>query len=166
MPRAGQLAITRRLLASWFMLYLQGETALWPQVWGPPARQDSQAFFTGDDGIILNPGEQSGKVVAGKRLTYTVTISNTGMMPTAYSLAVDSLWPGGVINQTGFVNVGEAETISFWVEPPDAGQAPLTLTVRSLYDGGTTDWHIANTTAVMPPSSTQLILLLLLPNKP
>lgn len=166
LPRANQLDITRHLLTSWFRLYLQGETGLWPQVWGPPARQDSMVTFTGDDGIILTPGEQSGTVVAGKRLTYTVTISNAGIMPTAYSLAVDSAWPCGVINQTGVVNVGAAENISFWVEPPFTGQAPLILTVRSLYDGGTTDWHTATTTAAAPPSSTQFILLLLLLNEP
>ncbi|MCL4868905.1 MAG: dienelactone hydrolase family protein [Anaerolineae bacterium] len=166
LPRAEQLAITRRLLTGWFRLYLQGETALWPQVWGPPARQNSQVTFTGDDGISLTPATQSGTVTVGERLTYTVTISNSGVMPTAYALAVESVWPGGVISQTGVVPVGAAANLSFWVEPVAAGQAPLTLTVRSLYDGGTTDWHIATTSAAASPPSTQSLFLPLLLTPP
>ena len=151
LPRAEQLAVTRRLLTTWFLLYLQGDEARWYDVWGPSARQDQQVLFTGDDGIGLTPAAQMGEITAGNRLTYTATISNAGVVAAAYALALESGWTAGLEDgQTAVLPPGAAVTISFWVEPAVAGQETMTLTVRSLYDGGTTAWATAVTTALEP----------------
>ena len=155
LPRAEQLAVTRRLLTTWFLLYLQGDEARWYEVWGPPARQDTQVTFTGDDGIGLEPAEQAGEIAVDQRLTYTITISNSGVVTTAYALALASGWPAGLeSSQTPALAPAAAVTVSFWVEPAIAGQEILTLTARSLYDGGTTTWATALTTAVDPAQPT------------
>jgi dienelactone hydrolase len=148
LPRGAQLAQTRRLLTTWFLLYLRGEAALWREVWGPEARQDEQVLFTGDDGIVLEPVTQMGEIAAGQRLTYTVTLSNAGVVATAYALALESGWPAGLEgDETVVVEPETAVSLTFWVEPTIAGQQTLTLTARSLHDGGTTDWATAVTSA-------------------
>ncbi len=155
LPRAEQLALTRRLLTTWFLLYLRADTARWYEVWGPLPRQDTQVLFTGDDGIELQPPVQAGQVLAGERFTYTVTISNSGVLATAYALALESGWAAGLTGtQTPMLAPGTAVSLSFWVQPDIAGQQTLTLTVRSLYDGGTTDWANALTISLAPGDPT------------
>ncbi len=155
LPRAQQLALTRRLLTTWFLLYLRAEEARWYEVWGPPPRQDAQVLFTGDDGIELQPPAQSGQVTAGQRLTYTLTISNSGVLTTAYALALESDWTAELTSaQTPLLGPGTAVSLSFWVQPDITGQQTLTLTVRSLYDGGTTDWANASTLSLEPGDPT------------
>ena len=152
LPREEQLALTRRLLTTWFLLYLQGDEARWVDVWGPTPRQDEQVVFTGEAGIELTPAEQTGAVMVGERLTFTLAISNSGVVTTAYDLALYSTWPAELSSsQTPALPPETAVTISFWVTPTLAGQDILTLTARSLYDGGTTVWANALTTANDPP---------------
>ena len=164
LPRAEQLAETRQLLTTWFLLYLRGEEERWYEVWGPTARQNALVSFTADDGIGLEPQTQLGEIVAGERLTYTVTISNTGVLTTAYALALESAWPAGLTTtETPLLGPGTAVSLSLWVEPTLAGQETLTLTARSLYDGGTTDWANASTNAsepIGPPPPPEYTLFL------
>lgn len=161
--REEQLNYTRRLLTTWFLLYLRGETALWYAVWGPPPRQDDAILFTGDDGIAWEPAAQTGQIAAGERLTYTITLSNTGVVTTTYALALESGWPAGLESEeTAPVGPATAVDLFFWVEPSIAGQETLTLTARSLYDGGTTDWATALTLSTEEPLIEHTVYLPLL----
>jgi hypothetical protein len=93
---------------------------------------------------LLGVDEEMGVITAGNRLTYTATISNAGVIAAAYALALESGWTAGLEDaQTAVLSPGAAVTISFWVEPAVAGQETMTLTVRSLYDGGATAWATA-----------------------
>lgn len=150
-PKADQLRITRRLLTAWFLLYLRGDTDLWQAVWGPSARVQSQPQFTGDDGMVLMPSQAAIATETGQAWVITFSVTNTQPLSNSYAIAVtpaiSSLVPYSI---TPAIHPSGTTSIPLTVTGTVAGQYALTMTVRSMFDGGTTDW--ANITATITSS--------------
>ncbi len=157
-PKDEQLAITRALLTAWFLLYLRDDPALWLDVWGPAPRAQDQPLFLGDDGITLAPAAASVSAQAGQVITLTFNMTNTQPVSNSYALAVAPLLAGQLsVTQTEAIGPNFSTTATLSLAGVFAGQAGVTLTVRSVFDGGTTDW--ANVTLMVTPaiSTTQLV---------
>jgi dienelactone hydrolase len=84
--RAEQLAITRRLLTEFFLLHLRGEQSWWSTVWGPATPPSSETLLVSDPGatIAIDPDVLSS--VPGVRSSAIVTVTNTGPLPTSFTL--------------------------------------------------------------------------------
>lgn len=148
MSRTTQLSITRRMLTAWFLLYLKGDQALWPQVWGPGTFNDPQITLTADPGATLNPPTQSGNTPVGQPKRYTFTLTNTRPLSSAYQLEVVSQWPAtSSLSQTPPLATNEATTLSVEITPVAAGTQQALLIARSLVDGGTVVLATLTTTA-------------------
>lgn len=166
-PKSEQLAIMRQLLTAWFLLYLYGDDSIWQTVWGPASRDASQPRFTGDAGIVLAPATTSLDLTPGEIVTITFAITNT--QPLANSYAIDVMPPLAAqpsVTQTASAGSGEATRVSLIVTGTMAGAQYMTLTARSMFDGGTTAW--ANlTTTIQPaiaPSQSVTVNVPLIPN--
>lgn len=149
--RTLQLSITRELLAEWFTLYLRDDAQRWLQVWGPPAQARPLVALASADGIDLAPRAVTATLVVGQAITFSFSLTNTGPVPAAYALGVDALLPvTPSITATAVITPRGGASFDLLAQPVDAGREVFTVTVRSLFDGGTTDW--VNLTLLVSPS--------------
>ena len=99
MPRATQLAATRRMLTRWFRFYLMQDSTLTPQVW--PFVGDSAVGFSGftSSGISLGTADTILDIRQGGTATVQLTVTNSspraqtillsGSAPLLGSLTID-----------------------------------------------------------------------------
>lgn len=145
MPRAEQLFLTRRLLASFFRLYLSGDQAAWNVVWGPGRDADNRVVTTAASGIGVAPGVATVSAFQNMEMTRGFVVTNSGPAPRSYAVLVEgAAWPAvAVPAQTGVVAPGESAAFEVRVTAPPGWlplQTEMLVTVKSREDGGTRGW--------------------------
>lgn len=142
LPRAEQLAITRRLLTAFFNLHLRADQSAWVAVWGPAREADPRVTTTADPGSTLAPPVLTLARFGGKTAVGLLTLTNTGPLTTAYDLLPESAqWPvAAVPPQTAPLAPGASAQVEVSIQVPP-GYLPAThdllVTARSLADGAT-----------------------------
>jgi dienelactone hydrolase len=141
LPRAEQLAVTRRLLTEFFQLYLKGDQDPWRAVWGPERDDDPLVELELVSGIALGPDGQSGLGYNGLPVSFGLTVANQGSLATSYSLlAEENLWPADVSpSPTGTIDPGNSAAVAVRITPPEVGAGPdsVLVSARSELDSGT-----------------------------
>lgn len=140
--RAEQLATTRRLLTSFFELYLKGNAVVWSQVWGPAYfADDALDASSSDAGLSLMPTTQAIEGRASDTATTTLALTNDTLAATGFTLYVgDCNWPTNVTPiQTAVLAPGETAVIDIEVAIPPTGPASdiATISAQCDVDGGT-----------------------------
>lgn len=151
LPRATQLALTRRLLTATFQLYLKDDQAAWRSMWGPELTSDPLVNSTRTDpGCTLTPAQAAAHGYGGATVTATLTLTNAGLEPTSFTLfAEDNAWPTTVTPaQTAVLDLGQSVTLDVHVTIPDvpgsASDAAL-VSARCDLDGGTRTFAVLTT---------------------
>lgn len=145
MTRADQLFLTRRLLASFFRLYLGDDQLAWDVVWGPGRSADTRVVTTGVSGISLAPSAVTVSAFQNGTMTGAFTVMNTGPAARSFAVVVEGAgWPAVADPmQTGLLNPGQGVAVGVTVTAPP-GWATLAedmlVTARSVEDGGTRGW--------------------------
>lgn len=144
MPRATQLAYTRRLLTGFFNLYLKGDQRPWSGVWGPALAQDGQVRTQSDPGIVVAPADQVVEATPGQSAKFVIDVANAGRAPTAYTVLTEGVaWRIARPAQTKVLAVGEAARVSLSAMVPlgtPAGDYAGIVSVRSESDRATRQW--------------------------
>lgn len=88
--RAQQLAITRRLLAEFFLLHLHGDQSQWPAVWGPEIPSPLETAVTRDPRLTISIVPDAIAVPPGGTAMVTISVTNTGSISTGVDLLTES----------------------------------------------------------------------------
>lgn len=142
LPREQQLALTHRLLAEIFGLYLQNDQRAARLTWGPESLADPNLQVQADAGITLSPTTQSATACPGFAAVPTVTLTNTGAELTSYSVFIeDNTWAAQPVPaQTPVMLPGDQRTVSAIITTP-LGPGPtsdsMLLSIQSDLDHGT-----------------------------
>ena len=89
MPRAEQLALTRSMLTTFFLLHLRDRQDVWSSTWGPAGVADPRVDVQRD--ARTSVGVQAMiDVLAGSRVMVPATVRNAGPSSTALSILVES----------------------------------------------------------------------------
>lgn len=136
--RAQQLAITRRLLTSFFLLHLVQADTLWSSVWGPQSPPSQGVTLTRDAGVTVNASVTALDAPPGGRSQpFSVTITNTSGQPCAYTVSVESPdgWTGLDTPSTGTLAPGAVAIVPMRIRAPGlAGAAQTTLLISAASD--------------------------------
>jgi dienelactone hydrolase len=143
MSRVAQLAQTRRLLAGFFNLYLKGDQVAWRETWGPELLADSLVRTQSDPGISLGPMERTAGGDRGNKVSYALTLTNTGPRAASFSVFFEgNSWPttaapaqSAVLQPNGSTQVMVEVTV-----PADAAvgaKDAMVVSARTDSDGGT-----------------------------
>jgi predicted dienelactone hydrolase len=89
--RTVQLQITRKLLTTFFSLYLKGNQDTWSFVWGPELFDNLQINTEHDSGLLILPSQTTINVTPGKKVNYTLNVTNTGNRPTSIDLFIEGI---------------------------------------------------------------------------
>lgn len=158
MPRATQLAITRRWLTAVFNLYLKGDQTAWRPVWGPEVVSDPQVLTQSRPGSSLGPANPVGAGYPGQVVTYTLTVANQGIHTSSYTLfAEDNSWEVSFSPaQTGPLAPGASAEVIAAVQIP-LGGGPDTdvalISARTDHDNGTRVYTTLTTQRLAPPDT-------------
>lgn len=140
-PRAQQLATTRRLLTEFFNLYLYDGQYLWRDVWGPDAPTDPLVTLQADPRVLLTPTQVAVDGFAGEAIEINMTVENVGSEPTVLAMFTeDHTWPVmSLPAMTGPLAAGETAPIMVTLDIPSGGDAARTFVVsaRREADAGT-----------------------------
>jgi dienelactone hydrolase len=155
LPRAEQLALTRRLLTEFFALHLRGEQGVWSAVWGPGALDDPRVSLTRDSGVEVEAPGGVWRVRAGSGGSFAAVVRNTGPVATALAPVLEgSPWAWGADpGVTEPLAPGESREVRISMVPgPDqAGEAASVLvTARREADGGTRGFAGVDVEVVCP----------------
>ena len=142
LDRATQLALTRRLLTTFFNLYLKGDQAAWPKVWGVPMATDPLVATTYDPGSTLSPYAQRRAGSAGTTLDYLFTLTNTSNVPQSFTLFESGhTFPVQVVpGNTGPIAPGQSIDLHVLVDVPPGPAGTIdrcTISARSDLDHAT-----------------------------
>lgn len=137
LPRAEQLALTRRLLTGFFLLHLKddrdAEVGLWPQVWGPAADADERLTTTKDPRTTLEAPERV-VLPRGTRVAFEISVGNTGpARPGLQAFAQGPRWPSAFDPEAlPSPEPGQAAPVSVTIDAPlgEQGTLPFLLSVR------------------------------------
>lgn len=140
MPRAEQLAITRRLLTAFFLLHLADRVDLWSEVWGPEGLSDPRVVVQRDARVsVTGPGIAEGP--AGSRLEIPVMVRNAGPAETRIRVIVeDAPWQVTALPEVTeqLASGEETEVMLRMVVPHEAeGDFDVLVTAQREADGGT-----------------------------
>jgi dienelactone hydrolase len=115
-----QLEITRRWLNSYFGLYLKHDGDLAVYVWGSEMTSDLDVDTAFDAGFTLDPHEHSVRAVHGRPVEHSLLLTNTGDLPTSYTLRrVGGEWPVLInTDETDTLKPGDSEEVRITVTPP------------------------------------------------
>jgi predicted dienelactone hydrolase len=145
MKRAEQLAVTRRILTSFFLLYLTDEQDVWRQVWGPERDADLQVLTTADPGVVLDPAAFDLQGFGGQSGSASVQATNTAGVSRSYEVRAEIAdWGVQPASGTGMLGPGAQGVVAMAVQFPHgfARQERAGLvSARSLADGGTRAWR-------------------------
>ncbi len=144
MPRATQLAITRRELTRAARLYLGGDRSLWPQVWGPGRLTEPSVTTTLDANanVEIDP---TARIIPALPFEIPISITNSGTTPAAFALTASVTGSPAIvvsfpIAETPAINPGAVweGVIAVAASPGSyADAATVRVVARSLADGGT-----------------------------
>lgn len=98
LPRAQQLAITRRLMTSFFLLHLKQNESVWRLVWGPEAAADPLVQMVSDSGITVTHPLPHVEGFGARTVPAAVVVTNTASgQSEQYLIEVEgSAWPASV----------------------------------------------------------------------
>ena len=155
MPAETQLTITNRWLTAFFNLYLKEQPIYAWYVWGPIMTFDPQVTTQHDAGFVVAPFFQNDSGGPGQTVSYTLTLTNNGDDPAAFSLsAYLNQWTTTITPAvTPTLSPGESATITVDVLIPGA---PGTLNDKALIvatnnnDGLTVQYGLLVTTIPTP----------------
>jgi dienelactone hydrolase len=154
LARADQLLTTRRLLTSWFSLYLKESPSPWRAVWGPDAPVDARVTQTADPRMTLTPRRSSDIMPAGGAARFDVQLRNTDESPVDVDFVVEGAAGGWNATLTPanarVLAAGGAMTVSLDVVAAASGTAELFVVVRNVADGGTIVWASVSLTVACP----------------
>ncbi len=147
LSRADQLLITRRLLTSWFALYLKDDPAAWRTIWGPDAPVDARVTLSADARMALEPRSITDAVPAGAAFSLDLQVRNSDESPVDVEVVIASP-SGGVPAWQAAVSPaaprdiapGAARTLTVSGIAPSEGSDDWLVTVRNVADGGTVAW--------------------------
>ncbi|MBL9031034.1 MAG: hypothetical protein JNM80_04930 [Phycisphaerae bacterium] len=142
LPRADQLALTRRLLTAFFNLHLKGDQSAWRHVWGPERDADPRVITTAASGITITPANPSSEAAGGMVAEVEVRVANTGPRASAYRVLVeDAAWPTSASpDLTPVLSPGAEAAVRVTTQVPFGFSSISTtalLTARSEADGAT-----------------------------
>lgn len=146
--RAQQLAITRRLLTSWFNLHLKGDQAEWPSWWGPEAAPTPALGRSADAGLSLELTDPCPIVRhAGAAATIPIRLRNTGgRVASAELFAEGALFgvAGAEPAAVGPLLPDESAdgALTLTTDNNDAGIERVLVSARSSADGATRAWTL------------------------
>lgn len=160
LPRAEQLAVTRRLLTEWFLLYLKGTQTPWRSVWGPDLGADARVQTASASGFGLSPGSQTSTAVMGRTAETAWMLSNQSSVSQSYDVLAERLVEGGVLwpsvgepGVTELISPGGSRHVLIRTTAPLAastGSNTLLITARSRRDGGTRAYATLAVTSTCP----------------
>lgn len=113
--RTEQLAITRRLLTQFFLLYLRHDQSHWNAVWGPQSTTDPKVVLTKDPGITLSPGTQTITGAVGAPASGSIVITNTGPVASTFDMRAEEA--AGTVtfapSTTALLATGQSTVVNF-----------------------------------------------------
>ncbi len=114
--RDRQLSETRRLLTSFFNLYLKRTESDWKQVWGATL-ENPLVIAQRNPGFELTPITQTIDAAVGANTTFAISVTNRSQTPESYSVFVEQRRWIVVTSpqQTAVLNPNQAATITFRV---------------------------------------------------
>ena len=114
--REQQLGQTRRLLTSFFNLYLKRSEADWKQVWGSTL-EEPLVIAQRNPGFEIGPVTQEAAAPVGVNTVISVSVTNRGQTPESYTVFVEQRRWIVFTNpqQTGVLAPNQSATISFRV---------------------------------------------------
>ncbi len=115
--REQQLSETKRLLTSFFNLYLKSDESNWKQVWGADL-QNSLVQAQTNSGIEISPATQNVNANVGATTNFSITITNRNTTAASFSIFVEQRRWIVVTNptQTVILNPNQTATINFSVK--------------------------------------------------
>lgn len=145
--RAQQLSETRRMLTAFFNLYLKAESNVWKKVWGSEFHT-SITSGDRDPRFSVTPVTQNVATSVGRDTDLPVTITNTGVAPTAYSVFVEQRrWIVTVTPATTpSISPGQSAVINLRVRRlwrNNLRLDDLLISIRNESDGQTRNYAIA-----------------------
>jgi hypothetical protein len=141
-PKATQLAITRRKLVVFFETYLRGNAAVWSDTWGASMQGDAAVQTTFDAGSFVRLALRRRAGVPGSSVVFYGSIGNSSTSPESYDLFAEGVaWPlTFAASTTAVCPPGGSVPFRLRVTIP-AGTlptlAPIVISARSTSDGGT-----------------------------
>ncbi|MEY3231158.1 MAG: hypothetical protein RL689_1247 [Planctomycetota bacterium] len=157
LPRNDQLVATRRLLTSWFSLYLKDDASLWRSTWGPSAPIDARVALTADARMTISPRTIDDTLRPGATHRIELVIGNSDEAPMDADVSVEDAagtpapWNASVVPAAiRGLAPGTSVTVSIDVVAPDEGAVTLFITARSINDGGTVTWASIELTVACP----------------
>ncbi|MFN0133875.1 MAG: GC-type dockerin domain-anchored protein [Phycisphaerales bacterium] len=147
MPRAEQLALTRRLVTAFFNLYLKGDQGAWRQVWGPERNADPRVVTTSLSGIVVTPATGMAEAAGGRAAEVDLRVMNAGRTATAYRVFVEgAAWPTAASpDVTGAIAPGAEVVVRVTTQVPygfAAATQTALVSVRADSDGGTRSYSL------------------------
>lgn len=114
--RDQQLGETRRLLTSFFNLYLRSDESAAKKVWGSEL-DNSLVLSQRNSGIEISPAAQTVTAPVGSQTTFTITVTNRGPAAASYSVFVEQRRWIVITNpqQTAALAPGQSAIITFRV---------------------------------------------------
>ena len=114
--RGQQLSETRRLLTSFFNLYVRRSDVDWKQVWGT-LLENPLVVAQRNPGFELSPVSQTINAPVGVNTVITISVTNRGLAPERYNVFLEQRRWIVVINpqQTVVLNPNQSATITFRV---------------------------------------------------
>lgn len=157
LPRGDQLQATRRLLTSWFSLYLKDADSLWRTTWGPSAPVDPRVSLTADARMTISPRTSDDTLRPGATRRIDLVIRNGDEAPMDANVTVEDAagapapWNASVVPAAlRGVAPGASVTVSIDVVAPEEGAVTLFVTARSVNDGGTVTWASIDLSVACP----------------
>lgn len=143
MPRATQLGYSRALSVEWLQLYMKGDQSVWRDLWGPESMVNSEIATSLRSRIDVTTPFSSLTGAPGSAVEYSLTVTNTGVSATSYSLFVeDNTWSTTFSSsQTPLLGPGQSATVMVEVQLPSGLANGLMddflVSARNNTDGGT-----------------------------
>jgi dienelactone hydrolase len=142
LSRPEQLALTRRELTEFFLLYLAGDDARWSAVWGPQRLLDPAFIVERDARASFAPASASASGAAGQSLTIALAFTNTGAQPVSFALYTEGAqWPVALARaRTPVLAPGQSIEVHLQATVARSPAAPtdrILVSARSELDGHT-----------------------------
>lgn len=147
LARADQLLAARRLLTSWFSLYLKDAHVAWRSIWGPDSPIDARVVLTFDPCMSLAPRTMTGVVQPQDAVRFDLQLRNADDSAADIILAVEDAsgappsWNATVVPAVvRALPAGATVPLTLDVRAPSTGTTDLFVTARTAADGGTIAW--------------------------
>lgn len=151
--RDAQQVFVKRLMAEFFALTLKQDQTVWRRTWGPESAGTPGLTRTGSPRATLAPPDQTVTAPPGTPTPFTVTLTNTGAVPVAFTLlSEDAEWPIAASPPvTPALSPGAAISVTFTVTPPAGPAASRVALVSARNNLDSSTRAFATVTINRPP---------------